>query len=376
MPRKHQFPGKFMSIASRPVGVLLWATVIVPLVLLVRFLLPAPPLVIFALGGVAVAVLAEWMRRATEQLALRAGPSIGGLLNVSFGSAAELILMLFVIWAGHADVVRAQITGSIMGTSLLGLGLACLVGGWARDRQTFSKDRVGLLSSLLLIVFFALVLPAVFDHSELRQGVGAIGRGVSEETLSLAVSVVLLLLYSGNLVFTLITHRDVFAGAASPGEKPRWSTPKSLAILAAATTGVAICADLVSEVLSASAKALHVPPLFLGVVPLALIGTAADLFASVIFARQNRMNLVMSISLGSAIQVGLVVAPMLVLISWAMGKPMSLVFPSTLDLFAIGGTAFIVNAISTDGETNWFEGVLLIGMYALLALAFLFISQG
>lgn len=353
---------------------MMWATVLVPILLLVRYLVAAPPVLLFVLGGMAVAVLAEWMRRATEQLALRAGPSVGGLLNVSFGSVAELILMLSVVRAGHADVVRAQITGSIMGTSLLGLGLACLVGGWNREKQTFSKSRAGLMSSLLLMVFFALVLPAVFDQAQMRHGLDPAGRGLSDETLSLAVAVVLLLLYGGNLVFTLITHRDVFSGAASEDATPSWTLAKSLLVLATATAAVAACAEIVGGALSDSAAVLGLPALFLGVVPLALVGTAADLFASVIFARQNRMNLVMSISLGSAIQIGLVVAPLLVLISWALGRPMSLVFPSGLDLFAIGGTAFIVNAISNDGETNWLEGLLLIGMYALLALAFLFIT--
>lgn len=360
--------------APRLPRLLLWATSLVPLVLAVRYLLDGPPLLIFALGGLAVAILAEWMRRATEQLAQRAGPSIGGLLNVSFGSAAELILMLFVVFDGHADVVRAQITGSIMGTSLLGLGLACYLGGLNRERQTFSKGRAGLLSTLLLIVFFALVLPAVFDHAQLRQHIGAAGLGLSEEALSLAASGVLLALYGGNLIFTLITHRDVFAGAAEVEKRAGWSMAKSLGVLVAATVGVAVCAELVSGALESSAATLHVPALFLGIVPLALIGTAADIFATVIFARQNKMDLVMAIALGSAIQIGLVVAPLLVLISWALGRPMNLVFPSALDLFAIGGTAFIVNSISSDGETNWLEGLLLIGAYILLALAFFFIA--
>lgn len=352
-------------------------TLLVPLAAALRYLVGAPPLAVFIVGGIAVAVLAAWMRRATEQIALLAGPAIGGLLNVSFGSAAELILMLFVVAAGHADVVRAQITGSIIATSLLGLGLACIIGGWKRERQGFSKDRAGLLSSLLLIVVFALLLPAVFDRADLDHGATAAQRLVSEHALSVGASIVLLLIYAGNLVFTLITHRDVFSGAKDDEQvTASWSLPKALAVLVAATVLVAFCAHLVSGALEASARALHLPLLFVGIVPLAVVGTAADLVASVSFARQDRMGLVMTISMGSAIQVGLVIAPLLVLGSWALGRPMSLVFPSMLDLFAITGAAFVVNAMASDGETTWFEGMMLVGVYVLLALAFFFIAPG
>ncbi len=350
-------------------------TLVVPLLALLRYVLHAPALAIFAVGGVAVAILAEWMRRATEHIAARAGSAIGGLLTVSFGSAAELILALFVVAAGHGDIVRAQITGSIVGTSLLGLGLAALVGGWSRERQTFSREKAGLLSTLLLLVVIALLLPAVFDQADVARNAAAAARRSSEQALSIGVSLVLLLLYAGNLVFTLVTHRDVFASAqeASEGEE-RWSLTRSLVVLLAATVAVAFCAELVSGALEDAAATLGLPLLFVGVIPLALVGTAADLFAAVSFARKDHMTLVMSICVGSSIQVGLVVAPLLVLISWAMGTPLSLVFPSMLDLFVIAGAAFIARSIAADGETNWFEGLLLIGVYALFALAFFFIA--
>jgi Ca2+:H+ antiporter len=353
---------------------LAWITLVVPIAIILGYYFPAPPLLVFIIGGVAIAILAEWMRRSTEQIAIRAGPSVGGLINVSFGSVAELILMLFVLEKGHADVVRAQITGSIIGTSLLGLGLACLFGGWGRKRQNLLKRRAGLLTSLFFIVVFALVLPAVFHQSEVRRGVVVAQRLIAEQRFSLAAACVLLLLYSGNMVFTMITHRDVFRSASPEVRPARWSISKALAVLAAATITVAICADRVANAVQGAAATLHLPLLFIGVVPLALIGTAADLFASVAFARQDKMDLVMAICIGSAIQIGLVVAPLLVLISWVIGQPLTLVFPSLLDLFAIGGAAFIVNAISTDGEMDWFEGLLLVGAYMLLALAFYFLA--
>ena len=196
---------------------------------------------------------------------------------------------------------------------------------------------------------------------------------ISDEKLSLGVSVVLLLLYAGNLVFTLVTHRDVFASGQEEGEQqPKWSLARSLAVLVAATVAIAFGAEIVSGALQATAQSLGLSLLFLGVIPLALIGTSSDLLAAVAFGRQNRMGLVMSICVGSAIQAALVIAPLLVLASWAVGKPMTLVFSDPLELFAIAAVALIVNSIASDGETTWFEGLLLVGVYVLFALAFFF----
>lgn len=193
-----------------------------------------------------------------------------------------------------------------------------------------------------------------------------------DEKLSLAVSAVLLLIYGGNLVYTLITHRDVFAIDRDEVDKPRWSALASLAVLGLATVAAAVESDVVSNALTQAAGALGLSTLFLGVIVLALVGTVSDLFTAVWFARQDSMGLVMSICIGSSIQVALVVAPMLVILSRLIGSPMTLVFRNPLDLFAIAGTVFIVNAIAGDGETTWFEGVLLIGVYALFAVAFFF----
>ena len=344
----------------------------VPVSLILKHVIGASPLWVFGGAAIAIAGLAEWVRRSTEQLAERAGPEIGGLLNVTFGNVAELTLALFVLASGKPDIVRAQITGSIIGTSLLGLGLAILVGGLTRERQTFRRENAGRFSSLLVLTTLALLLPALFSYSREASGHHA-DAALTNEELSLGTSVVLILLYAGNLLYTLVTHRDVFAGEESRTE-PSWSLWVSLAVLIGGTAVIAIEAELVSESLTATAEHLHLSPLFLSVIVLALIGTAADLFAAVYFAHQDRMGLVMSICIGSAIQIALVMAPLLVLISWLLGKPMDLVFTNPLDLFAIAGTAWIVNAIAGDGETTWFEGVLLIGVYALLGLGYFFFA--
>ena len=365
-------PGTLKRLAV-PLAVLL----VVPFAPLLRYGAHAPEAAVFIAGAVAIAVLADWMRRATEQVAEHVGAAVGGLLNVSFGSLAELILALFVLAADQPEVVRAQVTGSIIGTSLLGLGLAVVAGGVGRARQTFKRERAGQLTSLLVIVLIALLLPAVFDLTNRALAHNA-RLAVSDERLSIGVAVVLLALYAANLVYTLVTHRDVFAAPEprrrSEGEEAgeRWPLWLALAAMVALTAVIALQAELVSDALEATAASLRLPVTFLGVIVLALVGTASDLFAAVVFARQDKMGLVMSICIGSAIQVALVVAPVLVIASALMRHPMTLVFANPLDLFAIAGTALIVNAIAGDGETTWFEGVLLIGVYALFALAFFF----
>jgi Ca2+:H+ antiporter len=192
-----------------------------------------------------------------------------------------------------------------------------------------------------------------------------------DEQLSLSVSVVLLVLYAAN--YTLVTHRDVFAGHAPRGAAKR-SLAQALTVMTAGTVVIAIEAELVSAALEGTSKQLGFSPVFMGVVVLALIGTAADLFAAVVFARQDKMDIVFAMCIGSATQIALVVAPVLVLTSWIIGHPMNLVFGSPLDLFAIAMTAFIVRAIAADGETTWFEGLLLVGVYVLFAIAYYFES--
>lgn len=342
---------------------------LIPISLVLEYF-EASPLWIFLASAAAVAVLAEWIRRATEQLAKHVGPAAGGLLIVSFGSVAELLLALFVLMSGETAVVQAQITGSIIATSLFGLGLAILVGGLRRQKQTFNSARAGLLSTLLILSVIALMLPAVFDYTG-RLGGHAGDIRITDEKFSRAAAVVLLLLYCGNLAYTLITHRSTFAEGESEG-KPSWGVGLSTAVMVAGTAVIALEAEMVSSVLTQTAQAARLPPTFLGVIVLGVVGTSADLFAACAFAHRNRMALALDICIGSAIQVALVVAPLLVLLSALMQHPMNLVFHNPMYLFAIASTAFVVNAIARDGEANWFEGLLLVGVYALFGLGFFF----
>lgn len=354
-----------------------WLLLLVPATAGASVLTGATSIWTFTSATLAVVPLAEWIRRATDHLARRAGPAIGGLLNVSFGNTVELVLALFVLAAGKTDVVKAQLTGSIIGNSLLGLGLAILVGSLGRDKQTFKRERAGQLASLLVLSMIGLTLPALFDV--VVRGSGSAGRIARDEHLSLSVSVVLIVVYIANLIYTLVTHRSVFAfteqdGATAPADdEPAWPLGRALLVLGAGTVATAFEAHVIADALSPTAARLGLSEFFLGVILLAVIGNAAEYVSAMYFARRDQMGLAISITVGSTIQIALLAAPLLVLVSALIGRPMDLVFSSPLELVAIGAVTFSVNAIAQDGETTWFEGVLLLAVYALFGLAFFFV---
>ena len=345
---------------------------LVPLSALLEYVFHASPVWVFVVGILAIIPLAEWIRRATEHLAVRAGSEIGGLVNVTFGNMAELIIALFILASGATDVVKAQITGSIIGNALLGLGLAIVVGGWKRHTQTFPRERAGLQSSLLILSVIALLVPALFDFTERGLNQTAVERSRLDENLSLGVSVVLIIMYFANIAYTLVTHRNVFSreedADAMHGEA--WPLWKSIAILLGATAAIALEAELVSGALEATSESLGLSPFFLGVTVLAVVGNAAEYVSAVYFARRDRMGLVFTITVGATVQVALLTAPVLVIISYFMGHPMNLVFQNPIELIAIAAVAFGVNAIAHDGETTWFEGLLLLAVYVILGMAF------
>jgi Ca2+:H+ antiporter len=363
-----------MTAAVRRTDAFLWMLLLVPvswgLATATSFESPWT----FAAAIAAIVPLAEWIRRATEHLAERAGPAMGGLLNVSFGNTAEIVLALFVLSAGKADVVKAQLTGSIIGNSLLGLGIAILVGSIGREKQTFKRERAGQLSSLLILSMIALLLPAIFDHVVRNED--AAGRARLDEYLSLGVSIVLIAVYIANLIYTLVTHRGVFAfdeDTPKASSHAPWPVAMSLGVLAAGTVATAAEAELVSGALEATSSALGLSEFFLGIVVLAVVGNAAEYFSAAYFARRDRMGLAISITVGSTIQIALLAAPLLVILSAFTAHPMDLLFTSPLELIAVAAVAFVVNAIAQDGETTWFEGVLLLAVYVLFALAFYFV---
>ncbi|WP_424952907.1 calcium/proton exchanger [Deinococcus sp.] len=353
--------------------------VFIPLSLLLEYLFRAPPLWVFAAATIAIIPLADWLRKATEQVAARAGQTIGGLLNVTFGNLAELIIAIFVLLGGNVAVVKAQITGSIIGNALLGLGLAILIGSFGRARQKFSGANAGQLNSMLFLVLVALLLPALFDYTERLPGfapASAAARDNLDEYLSLGVAVVLILVYALNLVYTLVTHKDVFA--AEEGEEEHhgalWPVWQAAAVLLGVTALIALESELLSGALEASSTALHLSPFFLGIIVLAVVGNFAEYLSGSYFARQGKIGLAINIAVGATIQVALFTAPLLVIVSYLIGRPMNLVFSSPLELVAIVAVALTVTTVTKDGEATWFEGVLLLTVYLLLALAFYFVT--
>jgi Ca2+:H+ antiporter len=349
-----------------------WLLILVPIALVLE-LMHAAPLVIFAVAALAIVPLAEWMRRGTEHVAHHAGSAIGGLLNVSFGNAAELILAIFVLMDGNIGVVKATITGSIIGNSLLGLGLAILVGSWGRQKMTFQANRAGLLGSLLILAVIALLLPALYDYTE-RTMAPTADIASLDQHLSLGVAIVLIAVYIGNLIYTLRTHKSEFAI-----EEPEasghavWPLKKALGVLLAATLAVALMAEFVSGALEEAATTLGLSEFFLGLIVLPIIGNAAEYFSAIYYGRRNQMDMVMTIAVGATIQVAMMTAPLLVILSYVIGHPMNLVFGNVLELAAIIGSAFAVNSIAQDGETTWFEGMMLLAVYTLLAISFFFV---
>jgi Ca2+:H+ antiporter len=315
------------------------------------------------------------MGHSTEHLAGHYGPAIGGLLNASFGNAAELIIAILALQRGLHEVVKASLTGSIIGNALLVLGLSLLLGGFRHPRQLFNATAAGLGATLLTLSAIGLLVPAVFYHVVKATHPAAVD-GI-EQQLSLAIAVVLFVAYVLSLLFQLRTHRHVFAGAEHDTDDAHvgalWSKRLSLGVLVAATVGVAIVAELLVGSVEETADAWGMSHVFVGVILVAIVGNAAEHSTAVLMALKNKMDLAMTIALGSSIQIALFVAPMLVFASYAIGPgPMDLHF-SLLEVVAVGMCVIIVNGVAHDGQSHWMEGILLLAVYVIIALAFYYL---
>ncbi len=331
---------------------------------------------VFAASALGIVPTAALMGRATEELAARSGPGIGGLLNVTFGNAPELIIALFALGQGLHEVVKASIIGSIIGNILLVLGAAMLFGGIGRQKQTFSRTGASVQTSMLLLAAAALVMPAIFELVEGKglpaPGAETVDYGSTVEQLSLAVAIVLVATYVAGLFFSLKTHRALFNPEYGEEDTWGWSTRKSVLALA----GAGILVGLMSEVLVGSIEeashAIGLSEFFIGVIVVAIVGNAAEHWVAVLVAVKDKMDLAVNIAIGSSAQVALFVAPILVLASFALGPhPLALVF-NGFELGAILLSVLIANYITQDGESTWFEGVQLLAVYAVFGLAFYF----
>lgn len=334
----------------------------------------APAVWIFLVSALALLPLAGLMGRATEELAARAGSTVGGLLNATFGNAAELIIAAVALMAGKIEIVKASITGSILSNLLLVLGLSVFLGGLRFTTQKFNSQSANIMTSLLTLAMLALLLPAFFDIAE-RGYFGVSDPRLADLSFSHAAAIVLILVYLANIYFSLRTHKDLVSGIDEEhaGEhETSWSIPLSVGVLAAATVGVAIMAEFLVGSLEEATRVLGLSEFFVGIILIPLVGNAAEHFAAVSFAIKNKMDLAVQIAIGSALQIALLVAPLLVIFGWIISKPMDLVIINPLELGALAASIIATNAVVRDGETNWLEGFLLLGVYALLAMAFFF----
>jgi Ca2+:H+ antiporter len=341
-----------------------WLLFFVPVAFVVAAASTSPALIFFT-SALAIVPLAKFIGEATEELAARTSSALGGLLNVTFGNATELIIGIIALSQGLTEVVKASITGSIIGNLLLVLGMSIFFGGLKRERQHFNSTAAKMSVSTLLLVMTALSVPAIFLFTS---------PGITSdviENVSLIGSVLLLLGYTASLIFALRTHNHLYVGAEVAKYEPRWSTQKSIMVLVGATAGVAVLSEILVDSISPLVASLGWTQLFIGVIFVAIIGNAAEHASAITVAMRDKMDLSLHIATGSATQIAMFVTPILVLLSVPLSHPMSLVF-DTFELACMLFSVFVVNAIIEDGESNWLEGFQLLLAYALMAVAFYF----
>jgi Ca2+:H+ antiporter len=357
-----------------------WPYVLVPFlpITIVLELAHAGPHVIFATSALGVIPTAALMGRATEELADRSGPGIGGLLNVTFGNLPELLIAFFALLAGLQEVVKASIMGSILGNMLLVLGGAMFVGGLGRDQQTFNRRAASAQATMLILASAALVMPAVFQAVEggglPLPGAEPEDYSSSVEQLSLVVAVVLLLSYGAGLWFSLRSHRVLFNPPEDEGwdeDAEPWSVKRSVILLAAAGLTVGLMSEILVGSIEETAKSIGLSQFFIGIIIVAIVGNAAEHWVAIYVASKDKMDLAVNIAVGSSAQVALFVGPLLVVLSFFFGpEPLALVF-NPFELAALLLAVLVAIHVASEGESTWFEGLLLLALYTVLGVTFL-----
>jgi Ca2+:H+ antiporter len=358
-----------------------WPYLLVPFipVAVVLELVHASASIVFAASALGVIPTAALMGRATEELAARSGPGVGGFLNVTFGNAPELIIAFFALREGLQEVVKASLVGSILGNVLLVMGAAMLVGGLKRERQYFDRTAANTQSIMLMLACVALIMPAIF---ELVIG-GSLPKPTAEskqfpndlEAMSVGVSLVLLATYVAGLMFSLKTHKDLFNPEHEEEDHvgEPWSVRTSVIALAIAGVAVGVMSEILVGSIEEASASIGLSPFFVGLIVVAIVGNAAEHWVAVYFATRDKMGLSVNIAIGSAAQIALFAAPVLVLISFFVGPfPMALVF-NGLELGAIVLAVLIANQVTQEGESTWFEGLQLLAVYAVLGLVFFYV---
>jgi len=345
--------------------------VFVPIAAILQFV-GADPVWVFVSGALALIPLAAWLGAATEELALYTGPRFGGFLNATLGNAAELIITVVAINKGLLELVKASITGSILGNLLLVLGLSVLLGGLRHGHQRFDRRGAGVNASMLTLAAIGLAIPAVFGATIEEAHHGA------AEWLSIGVAVILMLVYGLNLLYSFTAGKEREEESALAHElahhKPSWSLPRVVGVLAGSTLLTVWMSEVMVGAVEPVVHTLGLTEFFLGVVIVPIVGNVAEHLVGVTAAWKDNMELSLAISVGSSMQVALFVAPVLVFVSLFMGNPMDLIF-DPFELAALGAAIVIAALISLDGESNWLEGAQLLGVYLIVALAFYFLPM-
>jgi Ca2+:H+ antiporter len=338
-----------------------WLLVFVPAVFAVHFLRPEAHTLAFLLSVLAIVPLAALLSRATEAVAARTGDAVGGLLNATLGNLTELIIALSALRAGQYTLVKASIAGAIVTNSTFMLGMSFLLGGLKHHLQEFNRHNARVQAGLLFLATVALLIPSAVGKAD------AVHALAFAQELSVALSVVLIAAYGLGLLFTLKTHREIFAGDDHHGEAA-WPIGKALAVLAGVTVVVALVSEIFVESVQEAAHDLGMTPAFVGFIVVALVGAAAEMASAFSAARKNRLDMSVGIALGSSVQIALFVAPLLVLLSYVLGpSPMSLEFwPGAIVMMLIA--SLTATLVTGGGRSAWFVGVLVLAVYAIFAM--------
>jgi Ca2+:H+ antiporter len=340
-----------------------WLLALIPVAIFLEFTHGAA-VAIFAVSALAILPLAGLIGHATEDLAARSGPQVGGLLNATFGNVTEMIIAFFLILQGEIEVVKASITGSIIGNVLVVLGLSFLLGGWKREQQQFNRASAGLHSSSLVIAVVALLMPALFHLSPEANN-------FREEAVSIGVAAILMTVYLLSLFFSFKTHRNLFRSTFDHGE-PKWSVGKGVGMLAGATILVALMSEFLVGALEETVEEVGLSKLFVGLIIVPIVGNAAEHSSAILLAMKDKMDVSIEIAIGSSTQIALFIAPLLVFVSLAVGHPMDFIF-SGIEIAAVGFSSAILGFIALDGRSTWFEGAQLVAAYLIMAVSFFFL---
>jgi Ca2+:H+ antiporter len=340
-----------------------WLLVFIPVSLIAE--LTHQPLLTFITAALAIVPLAGLIGRATDQLAICVGPRLGGLLNATFGNLTELIVAVLLIAAGNFEVVKASLIGSIVGNLLLVLGVSLFVGGVGRSEQAFSARAAGVHTASLVLAVAGLGVPALLVATSPTLSAG------NREIVSAGVAATLIVLYASALVFMQFTNAHLFRTPES-SEEPEWSRALAAAVLLGAALLVGLESELLVSALNPALQTLRISPIFVGLILIPVIGNAAEHASAVFFAIRDKIDVTLEIAVGSSTQVALFVAPAMVFISLAMGRPMDFVFTG-FEIGAVFVATLIIAVISRDGHSNWLEGLQLVSVYVIVALAAFFL---